>query len=68
MNADPGCEPVPSGAGRGRPAMTLSEKIWSLAYRFEEARQRYAASGRLVQQAAVCIVLAVLRIVGVQHG
>lgn len=42
-------------------------RIWLLAFDLEEARQRYASSGKLIRQAVVCIALAVLRIAGVRY-
>lgn len=44
--------------------MTLSENIWALSYRIEEARQRYAGRRQLLRQAGACIGLAVLRLAG----
>jgi hypothetical protein len=42
--------------------------VWVLAYSLEEARQRYADRRQLLRQAGACIVLAVLRLVGVRHA
>ena len=42
--------------------------IWLLSYSLEEARHRYAKRRQLVRQAAVCIVLALLRLVGLCHA
>jgi hypothetical protein len=41
---------------------SIEQRIWVLQYELEEARQDYASSGRLLKQAAVCILLAILRI------
>ena len=38
--------------------------LWNLAYTLEERRQTHASSRRLWKQAACCIGLALLRIVG----
>ena len=46
----------------------LVSGIWVMAYRLEEARQHYADRRRLLRQAAACLLLALLRLVGVQHG
>jgi hypothetical protein len=42
----------------------LSYRIWVLAYSLEESRQRYADRRQLLRQAAVCLLLALLRLVG----
>lgn len=39
--------------------------VWRAAYRLEEARQVSASRGQLLRQAACCIGLALLRLVGV---
>lgn len=41
---------------------SIERRIWLCQYELEEARQNYASSGQLLKQAAVCILLAILRI------
>lgn len=48
-------------------ALIKRNRIWLLSYDLEEARQRYASSGKLIRQAAVCIALAFLRLAGVRY-
>ena len=46
----------------------FSSWLWVREYSFEEARQRYADRRQLLRQAAACLLLALLRLVGVRHG
>jgi hypothetical protein len=41
---------------------------WRLSFNLETARQRYSDRRQLLRQAGVCLVLAVLRLVGVLHA
>lgn len=41
-----------------------SISLWRAAYTMEEARQDYAAAGHLWRQAACCIALSLLRVIG----
>jgi hypothetical protein len=42
----------------------ITSRLWLVAYRVEEGRQHYAATGQLLRQAASCLALALLRLVG----
>lgn len=62
-----------NGGDRPTPSTTvitnsISIKAWRLTYSLEEARQQYADRRQLMRQAAVCVVLALLRLVGVRHA
>jgi hypothetical protein len=46
----------------------LACRIWVLTYSMEEARQRYADRRQLLPQAGVCLLLILLRLVGVRHA
>lgn len=46
----------------------LTRQIWILNYSLEEARQRYAGRQHFVRQAAVCLILALLRLVGARYA
>jgi len=46
----------------------VSSRIWVLTYTLEEARQRYADRRQLLRQAAVCLMLVFLRLVGLHHA
>ena len=46
----------------------LASRIWVLSYSLEEARQRYADRRQLLRQAAACLLLALLRLVGVRYA
>jgi hypothetical protein len=45
----------------------IARHIWLLAYRLEEARQHAAGRRQLLRQAAACVGLALLRLVGAHH-
>ena len=42
----------------------MHSQVWVLMYWLEEKRQRYADRRQLLRQAAVCLILALLRLVG----
>lgn len=46
----------------------VSSRVWVLTYSMEEARQRYADRRQLLRQAGVCLLLCLLRLVGVRHA
>ena len=46
----------------------VTSRAWVLSYRMEEARQRYADKRQLIRQAGVCLILAVLRLVGMNYA
>ena len=46
----------------------LSTFVWRTSYSMEESRQRYADRRQLIRQAAVCVVLAFLRLAGVRYA
>ena len=46
----------------------LSSRIWVHTYTLEEARERYADRRQLLRQAAVCLMLVLLRLVGVRFA
>ena len=39
-------------------------RLWAMTYSLEEARQRYADRRQLLRQAGVCLLLALLRLLG----
>jgi len=43
----------------------LTSRVWALSYSAEEARQRYADRRQLLRQAGACLILALLRLIGV---
>ena len=43
-------------------------RVWVLSYSLEEARQRFAEKRQLLRQAGACLILAVLRLVGVRYA
>ena len=45
----------------------LGHAAWVAAYTVEQARQRYAGKGQLFRQAGACILLAMLRLLGVRY-
>lgn len=45
----------------------MNNRIWLYTYSLEEARQRYSDKRQLLRQAAACIALAFLRLVGVRY-
>lgn len=45
----------------------LENCAWVLSYSIEEARQRFAGRRQLLRQAAACLILALLRLVGVRY-
>lgn len=45
---------------------SLNSRAWVITYSLEEARQRYADRRQLLRQAAVCLLLALVRLVGVR--
>ena len=53
-----------NGDCKAGPLANLGYKIWGLAYSLEEARQRYAATGKLLREAFACIALAILLLGG----
>jgi len=46
----------------------VSRRVWILNYSLEESRQRYANRQQLFRQAAACIALALLQLVGVRNA
>ncbi len=44
----------------------FASRIWVLTYSMEEARQRYADRRQLLRQAGACLILVLLRLVGVR--
>jgi AraC-like DNA-binding protein len=46
----------------------IARHVWLIQYRIEEARQRAAGRGQLLRQAAACVGLALLRLIGVRHA
>lgn len=46
----------------------IQRAAWINAYAVEESRQRYADRRQLVRQAGACLLLALLRLVGVRNG
>ena len=47
---------------------TIACRLWVMSYSMEEARQRYADKRHLLRQAGACLILALLRLVGVIHA
>ena len=60
---------------RSRAALILRSKLniirnslWVLEYALEDARQRYSVRQQLFRQAAVCLIIGALQLIGVLHG
>ena len=47
---------------------SIRNTLWLLDYSLEEARQRYAKRRQFLRQAAACIALALLQLVGVRYA
>lgn len=46
----------------------VTSRAWVLSYSLEEGRQRFADKRQLLRQAGACLILAVLRLVGVNYA
>ena len=47
---------------------SIRNALWLLEYSLEEARQRYAVRQQLFRQAAVCLIIGALQLIGVLYG
>ena len=47
---------------------SIGMRVWVLAYSLEEKRQRYADRRQLLRQAATCVALSLVRLVGVRYA
>jgi hypothetical protein len=47
---------------------SIRNALWLLDYSLEEARQRYAGRRQMLRQAAACIAIALLQLVGVRYA
>jgi hypothetical protein len=63
---EPHYPPAKAGMAESESAM-IGRTIWVATYAIEEARQRYADRRQLLRQAGACIVLSLLRLIGVHH-